>query len=46
MNQEKDCGRFWGREEMFCFRNANTKILDVYGIHLVCWGPFTLQIKG
>ena len=44
--REIDCGRFWGREEMLFLRNANTKILDAHGIHLVCWGHFTLQIKG
>ena len=41
-----DCGRFWGEGRNVCLRNANTKILDVHGIHLVCWGHFTLQIKG
>ena len=35
-----------GREKIFCFRNANTKILNVYGINLVCWGHFFTQIKG
>ena len=39
-------GGFGGREEMLFLRNANTKILDAHGIHLVCWGHFTLQMKG
>ena len=39
-------GGFWGKGNIFCFRNANRKILNVYGIHLFCWGYFTLQIKG
>ena len=38
-------GGFWGRGKNFCFRNTNRKILNVYGIHLVCWGHFTLSIK-
>ena len=38
-------GGFGGREKIFCFRNTNRKILNVYGIHLVCWGHFTLSIK-
>ena len=39
-------GGVWGEGKIFCLRNANTKILDKHGIHLVCWGHFTLQIKG
>ena len=46
-------GGFEGREKIFCFRNANRKILNVYrkilnvyGIHLVCWGHFFTLIKG
>ena len=39
-------GGFGGREEMLFLRNANTKILDAHGIHLLCWGHFTLKIKG
>ena len=39
-------GGFGGRKKCFVSENANTKLLDVYGIHLVCLGPFTLQIKG
>ena len=39
-------GGLWGREKIFCFRNTNLKILNVHGSHLVCWGHFTLQIKG
>ena len=38
-------GGFGGKGNIFCFRNANRKILNVYGIHLFCWGHFTLQIK-
>ena len=35
-------GGFWGEgKNLFCFRNANRKILNVYGIHLVCWGQFS-----
>ena len=34
-------GGFGGTEKIFCFRNANRKILNVYGIHLVCWGQFS-----
>ena len=33
-------GGFRGRGKMFCFRNANRKILNVYGFHSVCWGHF------
>ena len=39
-------GGYGGREKIFCFRNANRKILDVYGIHLVCWGQFSYQSLG
>ena len=39
-------GDFRGREKMFCFRNANRKILNVHGFHLVCWGPFSYQSMG
>ena len=35
-----------GREKIFCFRNANRKILNVYGIHLVCWGHFLYTNQG
>ena len=34
-------GGFGGMEKIFCFRNANRKILNVCGIHLVCWGQFS-----
>ena len=34
-------GGFGGREKLFCFRNANRKILNVHGIHLVCLGQFS-----
>ena len=39
-------GGYGGREKIFCFRNANRKILNVYGIHLVCWGQFSYQSMG
>ena len=38
-------GGYGGREKIFCFRNANRKILNVHGIHLVCWGHFVTLIK-
>ena len=31
----------FGGGNLFCFRNANRKILHVFGIHLVCWGQFS-----
>ena len=47
MNPGRDCGRFWGEGKIFCFRNANRKILNVYGIHFVCRGQFFCTlIKG
>ena len=36
-------GGYGGRGKIFCFRNANRKILNVNGIHLVCWGQFSYQ---
>ena len=40
--QGRVCGRFCGEgKNRFCFRNANRKILNVYGIHLVCWRQFS-----
>ena len=39
-------GGFGEREKILSFRNTNRKILDVYGIHLVCWGQFFPLIKG
>ena len=46
MNQGRDCGRFWGEGKILSFRNTNRKILDVYGIHLVCWGQFFSTNQG
>ena len=40
MNQGMDCGR----KKSFVSEMQIEKYY-VYGIHLVCWGPFTLQIK-
>ena len=37
---------YGGREKIICFRNANRKILNVYGIHLVCWGQFSYKSMG
>ena len=39
-------GGFEGREKIFHFGNTNRKILDVYGIHLVCWGHFLYTNQG
>ena len=39
-------GGFGGREKIFSFRNTNRKILNVYGIHLVCWGQFFYTNQG
>ena len=39
-------GGFGGREKIFCFRNAKRKILNVYGIRLVCWDHFFTLMKG
>ena len=34
-------GGFVGREKIFCCRNANRKILNVYGIHLFAGAIFS-----
>ena len=39
-------GGYWVREKIFCFRNANRKILNVCEIHLVCWGQFSYKSMG
>ena len=39
-------GGFGGRVKIFCFTNANRKILNVYGFHSVCWGWFSYQSMG
>ena len=46
LNREGLVGDYGGREKIFCFRNASRKILNVYGIHLVCWGQFLYKSMG